>query len=90
MLELLKENLSRVVTLVQEKYGELTKSEVSEIQETPNKLFDLLETKFGVNRADAEKFLTENLGNISDIKGKLGSEVSGVADKIGNLFGGDR
>lgn len=90
MLELLKENLSRVITLVQEKYGELTQTEISEIQETPNKLFDLLETKFGVKREDAEVFLTENLGNISDIRGKLGSEVSGVADKIGSLFSGER
>ena len=30
MIDILKENLGRVITLIQEKYGELTKDEVSQ------------------------------------------------------------
>ncbi|MGY3776604.1 hypothetical protein [Helcococcus sueciensis] len=58
MIDILKENLGRVITLIQEKYGELTKDEVSQIQENPKKLYEIVEDKFGIKKEKLDEYLS--------------------------------
>lgn len=58
MLEVLKENLGKVITLIQENYGELTKEEVARIQENPKMLYEIVEDKFGVKKEKLDEYLS--------------------------------
>lgn len=89
MLEVLKENLGKVITLIQENYGELTKEEVARIQENPKMLYEIVEDKFGVKKEKLDEYL-------SDVAGKLNlSNPDNPIDNVGatlqqgkNLFDG--
>lgn len=89
MLELLKQNLSKVITFVQEKYGELSQEEVSLIQEEPNKLYSVLEEKFGVNKEEVEEYLSTLTEKIN-LEGhdETVDSVRTTLEQGKNLFGG--
>lgn len=88
MIEVLKENLGRVITLIQEKYGELTKDEVSLIQENPKKLYEIVEDKFGVKKEKLDEYLsgvadklnTSNLDNTVDSVGAALQQGKNIFD----------
>lgn len=89
MLELLKQNLSKVITFVQEKYGELSQEEVSLIQEEPNKIYSVLEEKFGLNKEEVEEYLstlTEKI-NLEEHDETI-DRVGATLEQGKNLFGG--
>ncbi|MGY3755505.1 hypothetical protein ACWOAQ_02495 [Helcococcus kunzii] len=79
MLDLIKANMGHVVTFIQEKYGELTKEEIDSIKGDPDKLFNLVEEKFGVRRDEVEKFLGDKLQNETDL-----NDVESVATDVEN------
>lgn len=89
MLELLKQNLSKVITFVQEKYGELSQEEVSLIQEEPNKLYSVLEEKFGVSKEEVEEYLSTLTEKIN-LEGhhETVDSVRATLEQGKNLFGG--
>ena len=89
MLEVLKENLGKVITLVQENYGELTQEEVSRIQENPEKLYLIVEDKFGVKKEKLDEYLSSLSGklNISNSDNPIDS-VGATLEQGKNLFNG--
>lgn len=89
MLEVLKENLGKVITLVQEKYGELTQEEVAQIQENPKILYKIVEDKFGIKKEKLDEYLSSvasklNLSNDDNLIDSVGVTV----EQGKNLFNG--
>lgn len=93
MLDLIKENLLNVTTLIQEKYGELTKEEIDTFRQNPEELFNLLERKFNVSRDEVEDFISNNVTNhldnpVEDVAAQgLGLNTSVTSPLEGNIEG---
>ncbi len=89
MLEVLKENLGKVITLIQEKYGKLTKEEIANIQQNPKMLYEIVEEKFGVKKENLDEYLSNVADklNISNPDTQLDS-VGATLEQGKNLFDG--
>lgn len=90
MLESLKENLGQVINFVEEKYGELTKDDVKNLQEKPNEFFDIVSKKFNVEKKEVEDYV---YGKISELEGnetvkKMEQGVTNAAENAKDIFGG--
>ena len=88
MLDYIKANLGHVITFIQEKYGELTKDEIDSVNGEPEKLFSLVENKFGVSRDEVESSINDKLANRAGAKDSLGMASSGLTDSIDGILKG--
>lgn len=79
MLELLKENVDKIIPFVQEKFGQLSEDEINDLKTNPSKIPLFVEEKFGVSREQVENTIRAHLGD--DL-------VGGIADKANGLLGG--
>jgi len=89
MLDFIKANIGHVITVIQDKYGELTKEEIDSVNGEPEKLFSLVEEKFGASRDEVENFLNDKLGNRAGIKDGLGAAASGLTDSVDGMLKGN-
>lgn len=81
MQDLIRDNIGKVIEFIQNEYGPLTEKEIDDAKAEPNRIYAIVQDKFGIDPTQFDDVVKRRVG-----AGFIGEATEGLTDKLGGFF----